>query len=629
MYGQTIMLSNKLIERADIEIQKKSSEIKKGIINQFIWPLVGFLVLITTLEGLVIMGFFLKNYLEKRERYALEVASYTAEIFEDYSAIDWLVPYWHDHYDEMRLVYDSEETARLEAEFEGSSGYGNIRKVTKEQIEGCSPGYQLLFAEAVYARCSRKLDKIKESFGLVYSYTLILDSDGDQEYLFFFVTGVLPGEKRISQGGTLYELGVCEPYTRGKYPAFEEISATGIPPERFDSLARSQDDEYGLVHMYSPVRDKNGNIVMISAATLPLKDFVADIAMILVGVFCVTLLLILVILLWVRYYLNKVVVRPVHCEQVIIKTYAKDRNPGKAIGSLFSIRTNNELESLAEDFAKMITRLEQYESDLLAMTAENERTRTELSNAAQIQEATLPTVFPQRPEFELYALMEPAREVGGDFYDFFFLDQDHLMLLIGDVSGKGMPGALFMMTAKALLKTRALQGGTFSEILRDVNDQLTDINNYNLFVTVWMAAIDVTSGRGIASNAGHTDPIIKRAGGAYEFLRYRHDPIVGVLPGIRYSSHSFMLSPGDCIFVYTDGVPEAVNPQKELFGEERILEILNREEDSDMERLLSCVKRGIDEFAEKPVAYDDITMIGFKFYGNGNREDPAREEDRS
>ena len=587
------MISDKLINRADLELQKKSSDIKKGIINQFIWPLAVFLFL-------VLMGFFIKSYVERREQNTMKVAMYTSEIFEDYSALDWLIPFWHDHYNEMRFVYDSEGTAKLEAEFEGSSGFGNIRKVTREQIESCSPEYQLLFAEAVYARCSRKLDKIKQSFGLVYSYSLVLDRVDDQDYLFFFVTGALPDEKRISQGGELFELGTREPYTRGWYPVFEEVYFTGLLPKKFDSLSRSLLNKDGVVHMYAPVHDKDGNMVMVAAATLPIRDFVDDNNVVLVAVFAVTFVLLLLILLWVRYYLKKVVVKPVHSEQVIIKAYAKDRDSGKAIRSLSSIRTNNELELLAEDFSRMITRLELYESELLTMTAEKERTKTELSNA----------------EFELYAMMDPAKEVGGDFYDFFFLDEDHLMLLIGDVSGKGMPGALFMMTAKALLKTRALQGGAFSEILSDVNGELCDINKYNLFVTVWMAVINIRTGNGVSANAGHTDPVLKRAGGEYEPVRYRHDPIIGVLPGVRYSAHSFLLYPGDSIFVYTDGVPETVNAQDELFGEERMLSLLNGSKDADMKSLLSSVRKGIDEFAAQPVAYDDITMIGFKFFGN-------------
>ncbi len=609
------MLSDKLTNHENLDLLN-TSDLKKGIINQFIWPLIAFLVLITTLEGLILMGFFMKSYMERRRDNALEIACYTSEIFEDYSAMEWLVPYWHDHYNEMRYVYDSEGVGKLESEFESRSGFGNIRKVTAEQIESYPPDIQLLYAEAVYARCSRKLDKIKQRFGLIYSYSLTMDVQDDKEYLFFYVTGVKSDEKRISQGGQVYELGVKEPYTRGDYTVFEEVWATGIAPQKFDSMSDSLIDMEGMVHMYAPVHDNNGNMVMVSAATLSLRDIITDIILMVIAVFAVMIVLMFLVLMWVRYYLKKVVVMPVHKEQYIIETYGEDRNPDKAIEGLASIRTNNELESLAEDFSRMITGLEQYKSELLTMTAENERTKTELSNAAQIQEATLPAAFPNRPEFELYAMMDPAKEVGGDFYDFFFLDGEHLMLLIGDVSGKGMPGALFMMSAKALLKTRALQGGAFSEILSDVNEQLCDINKYSLFVTVWMAVINIKTGNGIAANAGHTDPLLKRAGGKYEFLRYRHDPIVGVLPGSRYSAHTFLLYPGDSIFVYTDGVPEAVNEKNELFGEERILSVLNGNQDMNMKTLLSSVREGIDEFAAGLEAYDDITMIGFRFFGN-------------
>ncbi len=594
----------------------KKEKHKKGIINQVLWPLVTFFIITAIVTQSILVGFFFVSYVKNRGKYTYGIAKHTADIFEEYKAIGWLVPFWHEHYDDMDFVYDDAGQSLKEEEFKGRTGMANITEVTEEQISSRPYADQLLFAEAVYADCSMTLDQIKRSFELVYSYSLIKE-DND---LFFIVTGTREGEKRASQGGDLYELGSREPYTEGTYQVFEKLAETGKPVTDFEALTNLGGDRNGLVHMYAPVHDEDGNMVMIAAASLPWIDFIFYVRHAWTVVFPVTLLLLFLLLLWVRYFLKKVVIKPVNSEQQLITEYGNDKDAEKALNRLSAIRSNNEIESLAEDFSEMIAQIDKYALEIRTMTAEKERTETEMANAAQIQKATLPTAFPKRKEFDLYAMMESAKEVGGDFYDFFFLDETHFFLLVGDVSGKGMPGALFMMTAKALLKTRALQGGSFSEILNDVNGQLLEINQSNMFVTVWMAAIDITTGNGFASNAGHTDSVIRRAGGEYELVRYRHDPLIGIVPVKIFNSHPISLSPGDSFFIYTDGVSEAVNSEDELYGEERMLEALNRHKEEDMKGLLGAVKEEIEKYAEGVDQYDDITMMGFRFFGRDSRE---------
>lgn len=206
-------------------------------------------------------------------------------------------------------------------------------------------------------------------------------------------------------------------------------------------------------------------------------------------------------------------------------------------------------------------------------------TRTELGMAAQIQESMLPATFPtfpDRPEFDLHASMDPAREVGGDFYDFFLIDEDHLALLIADVSDKGVPAALLMMSAKILIHYRACRGGTPAQILADVNDELCHKNESGMFVTVWMGVLDTRDGTLSCVNAGHENPMIKRAGGAFRLFQDKHGLPLGVMPGMRYQDYALQFMPGDSIFVYTDGVPEANNASEELYGLQRLERTLNR-----------------------------------------------------
>ncbi len=247
----------------------------------------------------------------------------------------------------------------------------------------------------------------------------------------------------------------------------------------------------------------------------------------------------------------------------------------------------------------------------------------ELEFARVVQLSAMPREFPVREDFEIYAVMDPAREVGGDFYDFFMADDDHLVLVIADVSGKGIPAAMFMMTAKSLIKNLARSGEGPGELLEHVNDQFCEGNEAELFVTVWLAVIEISTGRGTAVNAGHEHPALRRAGGKYELVKYRHSPAAALEEGIRFREHTFEMRPGDSLFVYTDGVMEAHNARNELFGPDRMLEALNREPDAPPGKLLENVRQAADAFAGDTPQFDDITMIGFTYRGPAGE---AREE---
>ena len=242
----------------------------------------------------------------------------------------------------------------------------------------------------------------------------------------------------------------------------------------------------------------------------------------------------------------------------------------------------------------------------------------ELNMATAIQASQLPKLFPafpSRPEFDIYASMTPAKEVGGDFYDFFLIDDDHIALVMADVSGKGVPAALFMMVARVLIKSHLQSGESPEKALENVNDLLCEGNEVELFVTVWAAVLQISTGKGVAANAGHEHPILRRAGGEYELVTYRHSPAIATLEGIAFNEHSFELHPGDSLFVYTDGVTEATNARNELFGTSRTLAALNRDSSADPETALANVKAGIDEFVAGAEQFDDITMLCFKYNG--------------
>ncbi len=280
---------------------------------------------------------------------------------------------------------------------------------------------------------------------------------------------------------------------------------------------------------------------------------------------------------------------------------------------------NDEIGILSKKFSEMIVSLDWHMRDLQKVTAEKEKISAELNVATKIQEDMLPRVFPAFPDedkYEIFATMDPAKEVGGDFYDFFKVDDDHLALIIADVSGKGVPAALFMVIAKTLIKNRMMMGESPSEALMNVNEQLCEGNDAELFVTVWAALVDLRTGHVIEVNAGHERPAIRKFGENYEMRRTKHSPAVAVMEGMSFKQTEFNLNPGDSIFVYTDGVTEATDKDNQLFGEQRLNEVLNKNAGLKPSELLPEVTKEIDAFVGEAPQFDDITMLGMVYYGN-------------
>ena len=312
--------------------------------------------------------------------------------------------------------------------------------------------------------------------------------------------------------------------------------------------------------------------------------------------------------------LGKKIVRPLN---LITKRIANLSETNLEFTMEDEYRTDDEIEVLAESFAKLSHRTVEYVVEVRRVTAEKERIGTELHMANQIQESMLPSIFPafpERSEFDIYALMDPAREVGGDFYDFFLIDKDHLCMVIADVSGKGIPAALFMMISKIIIQSCAMLGRDAGEILTKTNEALCSNNRMEMFVTVWIGILEISTGKLTAANAGHEYPAIK-TGNKFELLKDKHGLVIGAMPGIVYKEYELDLKPGDKLFLYTDGVAEATRGGEELFGTKRMLDALNKDPDADPAILLRNVRRAVDEFVGSDEQFDDLTMLGFEYNG--------------
>ena len=211
--------------------------------------------------------------------------------------------------------------------------------------------------------------------------------------------------------------------------------------------------------------------------------------------------------------------------------------------------------------------------------------------------------------------MDPAKEVGGDFYDFFLIDESHLALAIADVSGKGVPAALFMMISKILVQNAAMAALSPAEVLRAVNNQICANNREEMFITVWFGILDTATGKITAANAGHEYPALMTSGGAFELLKDKHGFVIGGMEDIRYRDYELSLTPGSKLFLYTDGVPEATNAENELFGTDRMLRALNEQPSAPPEKILKNVRRAVDGFVKDAEQFDDLTMLCVEYKG--------------
>ena len=317
-----------------------------------------------------------------------------------------------------------------------------------------------------------------------------------------------------------------------------------------------------------------------------------------------------IILFAVIYALVSMLVQTIVVDNLLRVNASLDRITHGNLDEVVDARSSLEFASLSDDINHTVDVLKGY------IAAAEKRIEQELEFARTIQDSALPKDFSfPREDFELYAMMDPAREVGGDFYDFFFVEPDRLALVIADVSGKGIPAALFMMRAKTAIRDLAEAGQPPAEILRRANNTLCEGNDAEMFVTVWIGIIDLATGEMQCANAGHEYPVLMRAGGDYEYYRDRHGLALAAMEGMRYREYALRLEPGDKLFVYTDGIPEAIDANMEQYGDGRLAQVLNRVKDAPMADALPAVRADIAAFVGDADQFDDITMLGLAYRG--------------
>ena len=462
-----------------------------------------------------------------------------------------------------------------------------------------------------YTKVDDRLASICNSTGSTFVYVIMPDRTDYKHITFLF------SEMNQESQYTRYEFGYVRETTNEEY----EQKYKRICEENSSKELGIRDKGYietdPHITAMIPLIDKGGSCKAILCVQMQMEEIVA-VRNAYVGKILLTLsITALIVILMLSMRLNRSLLRPIRIIAAEATRFASENvKTGKKLTS--TIHNVDDIGQLAGAVDQMETQINEYVTNLTRVTAEKERISTELSLASRIQMDMLPNIFPafpDRTDFDIYASMIPAREIGGDFYNFFLIDDTHLCAVIADVSGKGVPAALFMMASTIVLVDNACMGKSPAEILESANDAICATNREEMFVTVWLGILDLETGKLTAANAGHEYPVIRHPGGSYEMIKDVHGFVIGGLEDVHYRNYELTMEPGSSLFVYTDGVPEATNKENELFGTQRMLDALNAEPDAEPEKLLENVKAAVDAFTADAEQFDDLTMLCLEYNG--------------
>lgn len=539
-----------------------------------------------------------------------DLAKNTArDILQRYSSLSWLLDYWQNNCETLDVSRKSRDMKKyMELPQEILSDRMNV---TAEQAESLSPEMQKLFAEFCYMEIMSDLDDLREAEDMHSLYLSKPIIEDNAAFVFYYDD---------SQVGETSVLGDVFPFKISKHPLVEKMYSTGKDADEFEIVTIK---DYVLTHQtedlfydYALLNNNNSHYhLVICFLGRELRNSIFNRAMriTVINILCFVLLAVTLLIV-----INVAILKPLLKVQKDINDYTDNKDSNMVVSRLGEIKSQNEIGRLAGDLSTLAVELDHYTNETGKLSAEKARIDSELSLAAIIQDGVLPKDFPDVKEFKLFAALKPAKEVGGDLYDFFMIDDDHIALIIGDVSGKGISAALFMMKVKTILKETVLSNRELSlkEIVTMTNKLLCDGNEAMMFVTLWFGIMTISTGELTSVNAGHENPIIKGSSGVFELNKMKHYKPLAIRRKAEFAEEKMLLNPGDTFFIYTDGVAEANNSSEELFGEERIIDTLNEHPDSGPEELAELMLRRLDEFAGDAPQFDDITMLCIKYFGN-------------
>jgi len=560
-----------------------------------------FFAVIIAAVGFVIYAGSTTMYLNAKDEMIDRDLLRVRDFIEGVPGISSLLEYWRDNpYDTVREMTDEEMEKGYEI-YTDEYWYG----ITDESFEQLNDYQKLAIAHDYYSYLAGRLNSEQHDFGYVAIYCIDISPENAG---FIYAKG---------DGENIYEyksLGRTLDMDISKQRAVKRILSGTNRTTEYEVV-----DNYNgksIYIGYVPV-NVNGNVKCAVCIFYDWSEFQKSMSDNLTVMTLIGSAVMIIVFIALLLYMYMIVLKPITQMQENVREYREYKDSVQIVGNMKHIQSKNEIGILADDITELAVEMERYTKENVQLAGEKERAASELELATKIQSGSLPSqfpAFPERNEFDLYASMTPAKEVGGDFYDFFLIDDDHLALLIADVSGKGVPAALFMMSSMILLRDRALMGGTPSEILEFVNERICEKNPLDMFVTVWLGILEISTGKLSCANAGHETPEIKH-GDKFALFKDKHGFVVGGMTGVKYKTYEIQLEKGDNVFVYTDGVAEATNASNELFGTDRITKALNTVPDGSPKALIASVGKSVEDFASGAPQFDDLTMLCLKYNG--------------
>ncbi len=532
------------------------------------------LLVITTVIGL---SFYIYSYLRGYKHEMNSLASYTLSQFEE--------GYLEQLFEDTEKVYDSiPEEIRKDAFTDEYRAY-LTPLVDKKYLESRD--------KLIRCRENTSISNIYFGFYDLEYERLVIVLDGDIQTLYYY-----PGQYISNVNGSLDSWdAIVDSINSDWRMSFDYTSLVGLSATDYYPIFTPDDKLMGIVGI-----DTN------------IEYFEDDLLVYIILVIPALLIAFGMLMVFLSGTIDKMIITPVQNLAKAAKSFTSRDKVNETDSTCFfsdvTIESAQEFVELKDSMVDMENDINQSIKEIKRVSAEKERLAAEMEIASTIQQAALPAGFPDRPEFDLHATMTPAKDVAGDFYDFFMLDDDHMVMIIADVSGKGVPAALFMMKGKELLKNLAIKGGKPSEILAEAGNQLAVDNETSMFITIWLGILEISTGIITAANAGHEFPFVMGEDGVYTKFADPHGVVCGAIENCKYKDYTITLPKGGALFLYTDGVPEAMNMSDEYYGLGRIGEALNKADGKlTSKELIAHIKKDIDTFAGDREQYDDITMM--------------------
>ena len=472
-----------------------------------------------------------------------------------------------------------------------------------------------------YTRVYDMLDRICNRSSATFVYVIQPDISDYGHITFLFST------MKAGQGYQHYEFGYLRETTNDDYRRKYQKLYEGESERELVVRDRGYIETDPHITAMVPLKGEDGKTKAILCVQYQMASIIEERNSFVRKVLITMILVAAAVSLGQVFYLGR---RLLHPLQIITKEASRFASENEMRDEKLSsvIKNRDEIGQLARAIDQMEEQIQSYVEKITSITAEEEKMRTELSLAARIQLEALPgtfPAFPDRDEFDIYASMKPAKDVGGDFYDFFLVDDDHLCLVIADVSGKGIPAALFMMVSRTILANIAMMGMSPKEVLEKANEAICANNKEEMFVTVWLGILEISTGKVTAANAGHEYPVLKKPDQDFEILIDKHGFVLGGMEEVKYREYEFDMEPGSKLFLYTDGLPEATDNEQNMFGVELMMDALNESLNLSTKEILDHMKGRVDGFVGSAPQFDDLTMLCIEYFGSGGQKPVSAE----